>query len=51
MVYAGTFKKDMLVWKQGMSTWMQAEIVQELQPLFVNANAVSTGMPPIPPLI
>lgn len=51
MVYAGTFKKDMLVWKQGMSTWMQAEIVQELQPLFVNANAVSTGIPPIPPLI
>jgi len=44
MVFAGTLTKDSFVWKQGMSTWVKAETVQELQPLFGSA------IPPLPPI-
>lgn len=37
MLSAGTFTKDSLVWKQGMTDWVKAETVQELQPLFRSA--------------
>jgi hypothetical protein len=49
MATVGSFAKDSLVWKQGMSEWVEADKVQELQPIFVDKH-VSTGvMPPIPP--
>jgi hypothetical protein len=49
MATVGSFAKDSLVWKQGMSEWVEADKVQELQPIFGDKH-VSTGvMPPIPP--
>ena len=50
MVAAGTFTKESLVWKQGMVTWTQAGMVQELQPLF-SVPPIPTGIPPVPPMI
>ena len=43
MIIAGTFTKDTLVWKQGMTEWAKAESVDELKSLF-------GVMPPIPPI-
>ena len=40
MAANGSFKKDSLVWRQGMSTWQAASSVIELSPCF------SQGMPP-----
>lgn len=42
MMVDGTFTKDSLVWKQGMTEWSKAGDVQELQSVFSNA------IPPIP---
>lgn len=42
MVSSGVLTKDTLVWKQGMSDWVQAGLVQELQSLFGSVT------PPIP---
>ena len=44
MAIAGTFTRDSLVWKQGMSGWEKASAVQDLMSVFANA------MPPIPPI-
>lgn len=47
MASAGTFTRDSLVWKQGMTEWRRAGDVGELASVFaVDAPA---GMPPIPP--
>ena len=43
MAIAGSFTKQSLVWKQGMSTWVAAESVQELQTVF-------DAVPPAPPV-
>lgn len=40
----GTLTKDSLVWKQGMSEWIKAGTVSELQAIFASSSA----MPPIP---
>jgi len=45
MVTSGTLAKGSLVWKQGMENWVQAETVQELQPVFGSVPPV----PPVPP--
>jgi membrane protease subunit (stomatin/prohibitin family) len=45
MATTGTFTRDSLVWKQGMSGWEKAGAIQELLSVFANA------MPPIPPVI
>lgn len=42
MSVAGTFSKESLVWKQGMSEWVRADMLDELKNIFVNV------MPPIP---
>ena len=42
IVASGTLTKTSLVWKQGMTNWVQADTVQELQGLFGN------NIPPIP---
>ena len=42
MVKSGQFTKDSLVWKQGMTEWVKAGMVEELKPMF-------SIMPPIPP--
>jgi len=44
MVSEGTLTKDNLVWKQGMSDWITAGNVQELQSIF------GFGVPPVPPV-
>lgn len=44
MIQTGQLVGDSLVWKQGMSSWEKAEMVDEIKNLFTN------GMPPIPPL-
>lgn len=43
MAIAGSFTKQSLVWKQGMTTWVAAETVQELQTVF-------DAVPPAPPV-
>jgi len=43
MVASGQFTAESLVWKQGMSAWEKAGIVEELKTLFTNI------IPPIPP--
>ena len=45
MVQSGSLTKDSLVWKDGMSEWVKAETVQELQPAF---GTVGAAPPPIP---
>ena len=42
LVATGTVTKSSLVWKQGMSEWVKAATVKELQPLF------GLAIPPIP---
>ena len=44
MVSEGTLTKSTLVWKQGMSDWITAGNVQELQSIF------GFGVPPVPPV-
>ncbi len=44
-VQGGTFKKESLVWKNGMAAWAQAGTVPELAELFNNMP------PPLPPPI
>ena len=51
MASVGTFTKSSLVWKQGMGNWVQAETVQELQPVFGSVPPVPAGMPPVPPIL
>jgi hypothetical protein len=41
----GALTRNTLVWKQGMSSWVAAETVPELQPLFA---AVPPPLPPQP---
>lgn len=43
MATVGTFTKDSLVWKQGMSEWIKANSIDELKTMFNNT------IPPIPP--
>ena len=43
MVTSGIFTKDTLVWKNGMTDWVKAGDVQELQSLFIGS------IPPVPP--
>jgi hypothetical protein len=43
MIQQGTFRKDSMVWKNGMAGWASAESVAELAKLF---TAVP---PPLPP--
>ena len=43
MILTNSFKKDSLVWKQGMPEWAIAETVQDLKALF-------DAVPPIPPI-
>lgn len=43
MAAIGQFNRDSLVWKSGMSGWVKAEMIDELQSIFANV------MPPIPP--
>lgn len=43
MTIAGQFTRSSLVWKPGMSAWVEAETVDELKGILANA------MPPIPP--
>lgn len=43
MILTNSFKKDSLVWKQGMPEWVIAETVQDLKALF-------DTVPPIPPI-
>jgi membrane protease subunit (stomatin/prohibitin family) len=45
MIQQGTFKKDSMVWKNGMAAWASAESVAELAKLF------SVVPPPLPPPI
>ena len=42
MLEKGEFDKDMLVWKDGMETWVSAGDVEELAPIF------GPAAPPIP---
>jgi membrane protease subunit (stomatin/prohibitin family) len=44
MIQQGTFKKDSMVWKNGMAAWAAAESISELSKLF------SAVPPPLPPL-
>ncbi|MDO9191380.1 MAG: GYF domain-containing protein [Undibacterium sp.] len=49
MVRSGQLNKDSYVWKQGMSNWENAGIVQELSTLFAAVPA-SPPPPPMPPM-
>jgi membrane protease subunit (stomatin/prohibitin family) len=44
MIQQGTFKKDSMVWKNGMAGWASAESVAELAKLFMAVP------PPLPPM-
>ena len=43
MIGLGQFSPESLVWKAGMSQWMKAEAVNELNPIF-------SEIPPVPPI-
>ena len=54
-VPTGQLTKDTLVWQQGMSTWLPAGQVPELQGLFASAAPVppvppTPSAPPVPPM-
>ncbi|NBH99778.1 DUF4339 domain-containing protein [Anaerotruncus sp. 1XD22-93] len=52
MVASGTLTKTSLVWKQGMTNWVQADTVQELQGLFGNnIPPIPESTPPVPPTL
>ena len=44
MIQTGKLVEDSLVWKQGMTSWEKAKMVEEIKDLFANT------LPPIPPL-
>jgi membrane protease subunit (stomatin/prohibitin family) len=44
MIQQGTFKKDSMIWKNGMASWAVAESIQELAKLFMAVP------PPLPPM-
>ncbi|TAE00229.1 MAG: SPFH domain-containing protein [Bacteroidetes bacterium] len=46
MVMQGQFKKDSLVWRQGMAAWTSAGQLEELSPVF---GAAPPPLPPPPP--
>ena len=48
MASEGVLTKENLVWKQGMSGWVKAGAVQELQSLFGSVDASAPSIPPIP---
>ncbi len=48
MATVGTFLKTSLVWKQGMTNWISADTVQELQLVF---GSEPSSIPPVPPTI
>lgn len=48
MVAAGTLTGSSLIWTAGMSTWVFADKVPELKPLFTTPPDVPPEIPPIP---
>ncbi len=48
LVTAGSLTKDSLVWKEGMTEWVKADTVQELQSLFKQSPPPVPNVPPIP---